>query len=117
MRKQLQINTMSRALSRPVVVFDEKLAESSKETNIRDTRLSRQIVSDLEYGIGSRPTLPCCFDDDDFYKSGQVDRMVDIRRSPWDDLADACNPVNITKSSPVENSVETPETPPVETEK
>lgn len=95
MRKQLCINTIK--MQSPVaVVRDEDLALAKSSDFTQDISLSKQIVSDLEYGVGNRPSLPSCFDDDAFWKSGQVDSAVDVRRSKWDDLADACNPNAIT---------------------
>ena len=107
MRKQICINTAYRKVNAPKVL-DATLAEAERADLVQDIPLSRQIISDLEYGVGNRPTLPSCYDDDDFWKSGQVDKDVDIRRSKWDDLADACNPNAIT---PQESTTETPTEP------
>lgn len=96
--------------SRNRIVVDEKLFEAERIRYVPDLRLSRAIVSDLEYGVGNRPTLPSCFDDAEFVSSGQIDRAVDIRHSQWDDLSAACNPVNVTKPT------ETVKTPTVEVE-
>lgn len=104
MRKQICINTIRQRVS-SVVVVDSKLAESAHAGVVNDISLSRQIVQDMEFGVGNRPTLPSCYDDDDFWKSGQYDKDADMRRSKWDDLADACNP----------NAVSPPQdTPPAE---
>lgn len=103
--------------SRNRIVVDEKLFEAERTRFVPDLPLSRTIVSDLEYGVGNRPTLPSCFDDAEFVSSGQVDSAVDIRHSQWDDLASACNPVNVTKPTETGKSptVEV-EVDPVETE-
>lgn len=93
--KQESINTLHRDYSKRVVLdADLAVAESKKLT--RGITLNRQIVSDLEFGVGGRPSLPSCFDDEAFVNSGQIDRFADIRRSSWDDLAEACNPVNVS---------------------
>lgn len=112
MRKQRTFNTLSVKKKDEVFIVDEELFKAKVTDVVRDISLSKQIVSDIEFGVGNRPSLPSCFDDDDFWKSGKVDHMVDIRRSPWDDLADACNPVNVIPKDvePVEvSSAETPD--------
>lgn len=81
-------------------VEDEALFEGVKLSIVQDIPLSRQIVSDLEYGVGNRPTLPSCFDDDEDVRSGKVDYAVDLRYSQWDALSDVCNPVNLTPDKP-----------------
>lgn len=110
MRKQREFNTLEIEKKHPVFIDDEELFKSKLVDSVRDISLSKQIVSDMEFGVGNRPTLPSCFDDDEFWKEGKVDRLADIRRSPWDDLADACNPVNITTAPEPEPKPEpTPE--------
>ena len=101
--KQRSINTITSYEKMKVIVENEALFEGVKASAVEDVRLSRQIVSDMEYGVGSRPTLPCCYDDEDFVNSGDIDRAVDIRHSSWDSLAEACNPASVTP-----HSVDTP---------
>lgn len=81
------------------IVESEELFNGVLNDRKQDMRLSRTIVTDMEYGVGNRPTLPSCYDDEEFYKSGQIDSAVDIRHSVWDDLADACSPVAKTPES------------------
>lgn len=99
---------------RPIegVVTDAVLLESVKLNEKEDISLNAQILSDLEFGVGHRPTLPSCFDDEDAVNQGTVDRDTDMRQSSWDTLAEACNPVNVTKKE-VTPTVEV-ETEPIE---
>lgn len=111
--KNEHINTTRFDHSKRVIVDDE-LFNGTIEKRTADIPLARTIVSDMQYGVGNRPTLPSCFDDDEFVKAGDIDRAVDIRRSHWDDLAAACSPVSVTKSDDTPPTPPTPPTEPIE---
>ena len=53
-----------------------------------DIPLMRQVVNDMEYNVGSRPTIPSCFEES--AELGKVDKLTDIRVSNWDMLAEQC---------------------------
>lgn len=97
--KQLCINTIRPRRFKSLVVVDEVLYESDHADIVTDVSLSHQIVSDLEYGVGSRPSVPACFDDDEEIEQGVVDPATDIRVSKWDLIADQCSPSRVTPVS------------------
>ena len=88
------INTIARSGSNAIVI-DECLVEGAQVDYPRDIRLNRMILNDLDFGVGQRPTLPCCFDDDEDIKNGEFDGRADIKFNPWDDAAAKCNPVGV----------------------
>lgn len=56
------------------------------------SRLNNIIVNDLLYGVGSRPTLPSCFEDEEELKQDGVDPLSDMRHDSWHDASVAMNP-------------------------
>lgn len=56
------------------------------------TSLSTIIKNDILYGVGSRPTLPSCFEDEDELKQDGVDPLSDMRHDSWHDASVAMNP-------------------------
>lgn len=54
--------------------------------------LSNIIKNDLLYGVGNRPTLPSCFEDEDELKQEGVDPLSDMRHDAWHDASVAMNP-------------------------
>ena len=54
--------------------------------------LANVIKNDLLYGVGNRPTLPSCFEDEDELKQAGVDPLSDMRHDSWHDASVAMNP-------------------------
>lgn len=66
---------------------------SSDVVNIRtDSNLTTIIKNDLLYGVGNRPTLPSCFDDESELAVDGVDPLSDMRHDSWHDASVAMNP-------------------------
>lgn len=75
-----------------------------------DIPLMRQVINDMEYNVGSRPTIPSCFEEST--ELGKVDKLTDIRVSNWDMLAEQCE---FSRSAePLKVEVPESETPNVE---
>lgn len=89
-----------------MVLEDEALAVGSVTDLRLDKTLNEIIVDDLEYGVGGRPSLPSCFDDDDEVLSGNVDYRADIKYNAWDVMSAKCVPVNRESSDNSLQSVE-----------
>lgn len=72
----------------------ERFSNSSERPlNIEtSTSLSVIIKNDLLYGVGSRPTLPSCFEDEDELNQDGVDPLSDMRHDSWHDASVAMNP-------------------------
>lgn len=71
--------------------------------------LSDVIKNDLLYGVGSRPTLPSCFEDEEELKQDGVDPLSDMRHDSWHDASVAMNPQfgRIEQTIEVGSNVET----------
>lgn len=54
---------------------------------VHGVRLLDTIVSDLLYGVQSRPSIPACWEDD---SDDGVDPLTDMTVSPWDLMAADC---------------------------
>lgn len=77
-----------------------------------DIPLMRQVVNDMEYNVGSRPTIPSCFEEST--ELGKVDKLTDIRVSNWDMLAEQCDFSRSAEPLKVEvPEVETPTPEPI----
>ena len=82
---------------------------------VTDKPLMRQVVSDLENGVTSRPSVPACFEDDT--ELGTVDRDCDIRNSRWDELSAVYNPDTIRSKAEAAKSKADAEKARIEAEK
>ena len=107
--KQVCINTIHYRRPKSLVVIDQPLLEAGLANLTSDDTLAHQIVSDLEYGVGSRPSVPACFDDEEEIEQGIVDPATDVRVSQWDMIAEQCSPSRIT---PVPSKTEDPKDDP-----
>ena len=79
-----------------ITVKNQDVADSRKNI-VTDKPLMRQVVSDLENGVTSRPSVPACFEDET--ELGTVDRDCDIRNSRWDELSAVYNPDTIRSNA------------------
>lgn len=79
-----------------------------------DMPLAKIIQNDILYGVGTRPTLPSCFEDDSELSNDGVDPLSDMRHDSWHDAAEQMNPqFGPTVETTIENNsvdvnVETP---------
>lgn len=90
------INTIRRlSLSRAVLREDVEVVPIPEV--VIDIPLMRQVVNDMEYNVGSRPTLPSCFEESS--ELGVVDSFADIRVSNWDRLAQECSYSRVKQES------------------
>lgn len=81
-----KIKTFNRKYSTPS--FESCSVVDIKE----DYSLSDVIKNDLLYGVGNRPTIPSCFEDEDELKQDGVDPLSDMRHDSWHDASVAMNP-------------------------
>lgn len=74
----------------PLVIRDKELYDSVAASIEQDNILNRQIVLDMEYGVGGRPSIPSCWDEGEDLENMVIDDVTDMRYSPWDRMADIC---------------------------
>lgn len=75
--------------------FDRKRYSISSDRVVdieTSTSLSTIIKNDLLYGVGSRPSLPCCFEDEDELNQDSIDPLADVRHDAWHDASVGMNP-------------------------
>lgn len=68
-------------------IIDSNLYDSSRSDIPIGTHLMDCVLSDLIYGVQSRPSIPSCWEDD---SDDGVDPLTDMTVSPWDLMAADC---------------------------
>ena len=79
--------------------------------------LSNIIKNDLLYGVGNRPTLPSCFEDEDELKQDGVDPLSDMRHDSWHDASVVMNPTYQRIEQTIEVGSQDDASPEVDTSK